>query len=198
MNITQMLANVEFGPNCTAEASLSYFLDRLNGMESFQIDSVELIPGSSDVDVSFFGLNGASWDGVWNIVGSFADGIGIDAEAQLMSDACGEVLNETLNGVISAENPLLEFSVAMNGSSPSIFSSTGSLANSINVDDVRITFDSIVSEIDGFFGTNHTGVDTQFDLSTVFDGLFAEVLFDQVAPIVTDLLTNAFDGGVKI
>ena len=191
IDLTQELANLELGPNCTAAASLTYLLERITGLESFQIDSVELIPGTEELDISFLGMNGASWEGVWDIVGSFSRDIGINAEATLAADACGVALSETSSGLISAENPQLSIRMAMKGSSPSLFNLRSSLLDSVTIEDAKITFDSIIPNIDGVFGNG-----LELDLDTMFDGLFTETLLDQLLPLILELLRNAFAEGV--
>lgn len=191
VDLVQELANLELGPNCTTTASITYLLQRISGLDSFRIDAIELVPGSDNLDISFFGMNGVSWEGVWDIVGSFTRDIGIDALATLSADACGVALVETSSGVISAESPELSIRMVMDGSSPSLFNLRRSIANSVSLEDAKMTFDSIIPNIEGTFGN---GLDLNLDI--IFDGLFTDTLLDQLLPLILELLQNAFAGGL--
>lgn len=194
-NVTQELAGIELAPGCTGDVAVSYILGELQGLDSFEIESVELVPGTESLDLSFLGLNGASWSGVWNIVGTFAENIGLDTEAQVSAEACGSVLNATSFGSILAENAGFEFQLGMGGSSPSIFDIAESFTESLTVSNAAFSFDSILDDIDGTFGGDSS---TEFDLTTMLDGLFTEELTEQVSPAVTELLEGALSGGLQV
>ena len=194
-NVTQTLADVELAPGCTGDVAVSYLLGELQGLDSFEIESVELVPGTESLDLSFLGWNGASWSGVWNVVGTFAENIGLDTEAQIAADACGSVLNATSFGSILAENAGFEFQLGMDGSSPSIFDIAESVADSLTVSNAAFSFDSIQDDIDGTFGGDSS---TELDLTTMLDGLFTEELTEQVSPTVTELLEGALSGGLQV
>lgn len=192
VDFIQNLANLNVGPNCTATGLVDYHLGTLSGLDEFQIDSIDLVPGTDSLDISFLGLRGASWSGVWNVRGRFGGNVEIGSDATLSADACGVPLQETSSGKISATNPGLDIRIAVDGESPNIFSLASSLAESITVEDARFNFDTIVADVLGLFGN-----DLQLDLTTIFDGLFTDTLLNQILPLLLELLQNVLQGGLQ-
>lgn len=191
MDFQQDLANLDVTPNCTTSALVDYKLGMLRGLEGFSIDSVELVPGSDSLDLSFFGFNGASWSGIWNIRGRFEGIVEVASEAMLQADACGVPMEETSSGQVLVENPGLDLRIAMDGSSPSIFNLASAVADSITVEDARFSFDTILPVIDGLFGN-----DLELDLSTIFEGLFSDAFLNQMLPLLLELLQNVLQNGL--
>jgi hypothetical protein len=191
LDFRQDLANLQVAPNCTSTASVDYRLGLLRGLNGFQIDSLELVPGSDRLDMSFLGLNGLSWSGIWNVRGSFDNDIEVDSEAVLSSDACGVPIAETSSGTVRVANPGLDFLLSMDGSSPSIFNLVSAVAQSINIQDAKFDFETILPVIDGLFGNN-----LELDLATIFEGLFSNAFLNQLLPLLVELLQNALRNGL--
>lgn len=191
MDFHQDLANLDVAPNCTTSASMDYKLGMLRGLDGFQIDSMELVPGSDSLDLSFFGLNGASWSGIWNIRGTFENEVDVDSEAILTADACGVPMQESSSGTVRVMNPGLDLRIAMDGSSDSIFGLVSAIAESITVEDGRFSFDTILPVIDGLFGNG-----LELDLGTILEGLLTDALLNQLLPILLELLQSVFQGGL--
>ena len=161
-------------------------------MNGFKIDSVELVPGSDNLDLVMLGLKGATWSGVWNIRGSFNGDIEVDADAILTADACGQPLEESSSGKVKVSNPGLDIRIAVDGSSPSIFRLASSLAESITIEDAKFDFDTIIPDIDGLFDN-----DLELDLTTIFEGLFSNAFLNELLPLLLQILQNILQGGLQ-
>ncbi|CAB9517405.1 expressed unknown protein [Seminavis robusta] len=193
IDFSQFLAGLDVAVNCTADGTVQYNLGSLTGLGSFQIESLELVPGTESLELSFMGLSGASWSGTWNIKGVFGEAIGAVSEVVLSADACGLPLQETAKGMTSVANPGIDIRVSMNGSSPNLWSLASSFIESISVDSANLFFDSIVANIDGLFGNG-----LELDLSTIFDGLLSDVLLNQLLPLLVNLLQSVLSGGLNL
>lgn len=89
--------------------------------------------------------------------------------------------------------PGLDLTIAIRGSSPSIFRLASSVAESIKVEDARFEFDSILPLIESLFGD---GLDMDLDLATIFEGLFSDAFFNQLLPLIVELLQNVLQNGL--
>ena len=163
-------------------------------MNSFQVDSVELIPGTESLDISFLGLNGGTWGGSWIVKGVFEDNFLADGAAIFVADACGSPVQEESTATITAQNPVMEFVLDITGSTPGLMSFGKNQAQSVSVESVKLTFDSVESTIgDGLVG-RRLQLDLGGIITDLFSGNFANVIITLVVALLQTLLPPIFGG----
>lgn len=180
LHATQILEDLDFA-DCTADGTLAVDVGKMIGMNSFRVDSVELIPGTESLDISFLGLNGGTWGGSWTVKGVFEDAFTADGMASLVADACGSQIQEESAGAVNAKNPVMEFVLDITGSTPGLMSFGKNQAQSVSVESVQLTFDSVVSNI----GDGLSGRRLQLDLGSLLD-------LDLIIGVITDLISGNF------
>ena len=166
----------------------------MTGMNSFQVDSVELIPGTESLEISFLGLNGGTWIGSWIVTGVFKDNFIADGTAIFVADACGSQVQEESTGTINAQKPVMEFVLDITGSTPGLMSFGKNQAQSVSVESVKLTFDSVESTIgDGLVG-RRLQLDLGGIITDLFSGNFANVTITLVVALLQTLLPPIFGG----
>ncbi|CAB9527564.1 unknown protein [Seminavis robusta] len=165
---TTDLGQIDFG-FCQAGGSLSYSVGQLQGLPTFEIETFELVPGTERFELNWGGLGGATWDGTWVVRASF-DRLVSGASATISGDACLFGFDESVSGSIAMANPAMNFRIRIAGDSPNLALLGSSLAESIEFQEVSISYDSISLNI-GAFGGN-----VEFDI----DGTLEQVFFSNL------------------
>ena len=88
------LGAVDFlGGSCTA-----YSLGALTGLDSFEMQTSDLVPGSDFLETSgFLGMGGATWEGTWEFTASF-DSLSSRTDASIVAQACDFAIDEAVSG----------------------------------------------------------------------------------------------------
>lgn len=184
------LGEIDFGL-CSASASLGYSLGALRGLDSFQIDSWELVPGTELWTPSgFLGLGQASWNATWTFKASFDDLIS-ETAASIAASACGLDIDESVGGSIVLENPTLDLEVTIAGTSPNLFLLGFSVAESIDFNESDFSYDSLVLNIGGF------GQDIDFDIGAFLQDAFVRNLNDNIVPAMMEGLQSDLGDGLN-
>jgi len=181
------IPEVDFGL-CTASASVSYAIGAVTGLDTFKIDTWELVPGTELWESSFFGPT--KWGGTWVFNASF-DEIKSSTNAGIQAEACGQGIDETIGGSITAVNPGLTFRMSIVGESPNLLFLGWSFADSINVEQADITYDSLTLDIGGF------GQTISFDIDQFLQDTFATNLSENVAPAIQEAMQSTLGGGLN-
>ncbi|CAB9512319.1 expressed unknown protein [Seminavis robusta] len=176
---------------CTASASLSYALGAVRGLNSFQIETFELVPGTDPVfeTSGILGTGEANWNGTWVFKAGFHD-LTADTSASITADACGVAIDESVGGSIVATNPTMNIQMTIAGTSPNLLMLGLSMASSIDVQQADITYDSLNLNIGGF------GQDIDFDIDAFLADLFVRNLREAVVPSIVEQLNNDLGGGL--
>jgi hypothetical protein len=184
------LGEIDFGV-CTASASLSYSLGALRGLDSFQIESWELVPGTEVWTTSgFLGMGQATWNATWLFKASFDD-ITTETAASIEASACGLQVDESVGGAIVMTKPTWDLEVTIAGTSPNIVFLGSSLAQSIDFNDSTFTYDSLMLNIGGF------GQEVDFDIGAFLQEVFVRNLNENAVPAMMDALQNDLGNGLK-
>ena len=184
------IPEVDFGV-CTASASLNYALGAVTGLDTFEIESWELVEGTDLWETSgFLGLGEASWNATWLFKASFDD-ITSDTSASIAADACGLSIDESIGGAIVMEKPTLDLEVTIAGTSPNLLLLGLSVAQSIDFNDSNFSYDSLKLNFGGF------GQDVDFDIGAFLEDIFVTNLNDNVVPAMMDALQNDLGNGLN-
>ncbi|CAB9519530.1 expressed unknown protein [Seminavis robusta] len=161
-------------------ASISYGAWSLSGFSDMAIDRIELVEGTQDIDVSFFGLNGATWAGDWQFDVNFAN-IKAETTVSIKSTLCGLPVEQNVQAVASISSPSIGATIAMAGDTGNMVQfSQSSRLTSIGVREALLE----LGPIDTNFESN--GTVSQFDV----DGQIADTLLNELAQNVTPFLLD--------
>lgn len=108
------LGTTDFDGACPSQANITYGLGELSGLTDVTINRIELVENSQDIDMSFLGLDGATWKGEWIIEMSFEQ-IMADTTVGLVASLCGFPISQTLQGIATIGNPSLALTIQIEG-----------------------------------------------------------------------------------
>lgn len=109
-----------FGTNdnaCALEGKVRFTAHKIQGLDSFFADNLELVAGSEDYEAitDYRGrLQGYKWNGVWKVTATL-NPIRVDVTSQVDVDACGSALDYTTFGGIAVNSTTITAAIRING-----------------------------------------------------------------------------------
>lgn len=175
------------GGSCQTSASATYGLGSISGLSNFNINSLELVPGSETFQPIFFGLGGATWSGTWILNATF-DSVSVENSAGLKAQSClGDPIEQTLTGTTTLNQPsiLIKTTLAGETSNLLLFAQTSQITSA-----EMEGLDFELGTVDAGFGGTGTIIPA-FDLSNSFDAFLLNEFSDVLEPLMIDAVNNA-------
>jgi hypothetical protein len=118
---------------CSSPATITYSLGALSGSD-VDINSLELLPGTEVIDVSFLGLNGADWGGTW-LMKATSPSLQVETFVTLTAEGCEIVNRPVASGLATLNGASAELKADMFGETSNLlmFQQT-SQVNTVTVD----------------------------------------------------------------
>ena len=183
---TQLVENLVDGVDCTADGTLTVDIGQMTGLDSFLVTSVELIPGTENLDI---GWTGGEFSGSWKVEGRFVDDLVAGGVASVVADVCGTEAEAESAGTVIAQDAVMEFVLDIAGSTPRFFSLGKNQLQSVSIDpaSVKLTADNVVSTIGDGLGNRRLQLDLGglLDLSLIFDVIMSLIGGDFLGAITT-------------
>ena len=178
------LGQSDFGGACPSQASLTYGVGKVNGLGNMNLDKVEMVAGSQDIDVSFLALNGATWTADWKMDASFPAVVG-DTFVGLLGNLCGFPLNQTLNGVATVSNASVEVIVQVNGETARVLSfQDSSQVTSAVVQQVKLQLGAVALD----FGVD--GDLVQLNVTENLENMLLDNFSADIEPLVIQVVNS--------
>jgi len=154
----------------------------ITGLSSVTINSMELVAGTEEIDVSFLGLDGATWKGTWVLNASFTDVI-VQLNATIPPDICGDNTTASvdfLEGTMVLDNPSIELYIDLEGETGIIL---------VFVSSSRVTSAEVTKlEFDmGNYTIDLSSEDGQVEMGDALDDLLLADLSDVIAPFLLNI-----------
>lgn len=103
--------------DCALEGKVRFTTSKIQGLETFHADNLELVAGSEDYEAitDYRGrVQGYKWNGVWKVTAT-VDPIVVDVTSQIEIDACGESLDFTTYGGIAVNTTTITAAIRVEG-----------------------------------------------------------------------------------
>lgn len=195
---TVSLGDTTFDGACPDSfANITYGIGAITGISDVNINKIELISGTEDIDVSFLALEGATWNGDWLFDFSFPN---ITAETTVVMNAslCGFPVNQALTGSTTILDPAVVATVAMDGKTDNIllFRQSSQVTGAV-VERMELTIGNVTADfgIDGDVVDNlNVAESLQQQLLANFSNDVEPLIINVVNVFLENLAPFALDG----
>lgn len=96
------------------------FVRNFTGLETFRIETFDLVPSTDTFDIHLLRWNGADWSGTWIFRAGF-DEIASTMKGGMFANGCSYAVTDTFGGSSVAANPMIELEFTIAGATPSLF-----------------------------------------------------------------------------
>lgn len=161
---TQDLGDIFIGP-CHTSAEIVYDMKVLRGLGSVHLDNIIMVPESDNISVSL--LDGATWNVTWILNATFAN-LNATANATLHIDACGNPIDQHLEGTTEVDYPSISLTLYVQGETSNLilFQSTSKVVK-VDILELGFHYHSVEAHL-GSFG-EFTKVDLVVELKDILD-----------------------------
>jgi hypothetical protein len=183
---TKTIDSVVFSGSCTSSAAVTVHVLNLAGLGDFVLNNLPVVEGTQNLDFSLF--QGLSWDALFNVEGSFPDGLYAVVDVEISADACGLPIQESISGIVNIADASLRMTTSASGSAPGIFSLARSRASVSLTGGGNVELGSLSTSMD--FGNG-----IELDLTEVIGSVLgANDFMEQIAAALVAVLNGAFSG----
>lgn len=178
--------SVIFDEECTSSATVTFTVHELSGLGGFVLDNMPVVDGSQSLNLNFF--RGTTWEADFSVEGSFPKGLEAVVDVEIIADACGVAVQESVSGVINAVDAGAALVVSTSGSAPGIFSLNSASAKVDVSGNAEVELGALSTAME--FGN---GIDV--DLAEIIASVLETPEFvEQIAGAIVDILRRALNG----
>jgi len=173
------------GQDCDSSASVKYGLGKVSGLSSVIFD-VELVPGSESIDMSFLGMDGATWSGTWLVNAAFGNiTAGTSATVNGFSCSRSTDIEQRFTGTTTLNDPKAQLTLKLGGETSNLLR----VASSTKLTTAQLEeFDFQLGILDA--NLEGSGNLTQFDLGSSFDPWFVNEFSKDIGPLLVVALNE--------
>ncbi|CAB9512177.1 expressed unknown protein [Seminavis robusta] len=173
---------------CQSSASITYGLGYISGLSSIQVNSLELVPGTENINIGMQNIltPSATWSGTW-LVNATLDSLTAETSVTLSAQACGIPLEQKVTGTTTLQTPSLQASLTMGGDTDNLILLTStSEITTAQAETIDLEFGAVDAGIE-LGGT----LIPDFALGNSFDSFLLNQLVNELEPRIVDLLNQA-------
>lgn len=174
---------------CDASANVTMQPGELTGLGSIVVESIQLVPGTEDIQMQLMGLGGVTWEGVWVVDMSFAENLVLATTAALDGSLCGFPVQQTMEGTVSIVNVGATMKMFMAGTTGSIVVMRQSTAvHSVNMQEMDLSFDTVEVAMDSAGNSFNMDVDMSF-----FNEMMHDAILETIEPMMIGMMQESID-----
>ena len=181
----------DIGEELCSGATATYTIGKLTGLSTINIERLDLVKGTGNLDMSPLGFKGNTWDGAF-LVNTTFDTVQADIKVVIDVDDCLPIPIPSIDGTATIRGASTDLMIDMEGETKNLFTMLASeiQVNKANIMDLKFGYESIQVDLSTFGGLFQLPT---IDFDAAFGSLFQTEINEMIEPLMMEALQESLN-----